>query len=119
MCWLCYTYGCDVSDKFTVTTVIQHYAEIRQIYIRTAVNRNRTLLFSLIYAACFSCVDLQNPEKIHIYIKVKSLPQEAVEMAQGGLGRLRPQISLTFGTTRVSLTHRLPLPPGESLVLIF
>jgi len=40
---------------------------------------------------------------IHTYIykeKVKVIPQQA-EVAQGGPGRLRPRISLTFGTTRV------------------
>ena len=43
-------------------------------------------------------------------------------MAQGVLGRLRPRIFLTFGTTRVAgrhLTHRPPLPQKKSLVLIF
>ena len=33
--------------------------------------------------------------------KVKFIPQQA-EVAQGVPGRLRPQISLTFGTTRVA-----------------
>jgi len=39
--------------------------------------------------------------KLHInHRKGKGLPQQA-EVAQGVLGRLRPQIFLTFGTTRV------------------
>ena len=48
--------------------------------------------------------------------KGKGLPQQA-EVAQGVLGRLRPRISLTFGTTRV--VGRQPyasaaFTPGES-----
>jgi hypothetical protein len=34
--------------------------------------------------------------------KGKGHPQQAVEMAQGGPGRLRPRIISTFGTTRVA-----------------
>jgi hypothetical protein len=55
--------------------------------------------------------------KINV-IKGKGLPQEA-EVAQGVPGRLRSRIFLTLGTTRVSLTHRPPLPQEKSLVLIF
>ena len=35
-----------------------------------------------------------------VHVKVKFIPQQA-EVAQGVLGRLRPRIFLTFGTTRV------------------
>jgi hypothetical protein len=35
-----------------------------------------------------------------VKVKVKVIPQQA-EVAQGVLGRLRPRIFLTFGTTRV------------------
>jgi hypothetical protein len=42
-------------------------------------------------------------------VKGKGLPQQA-EVAQGVLGRLRPQIFLTFGTTRV--VGRQPYVPA-------
>jgi len=42
-------------------------------------------------------------------VKVKVIPQQA-EVAQGVPGRLRPRISLTFGTTRV--TDRQPYAPA-------
>ena len=42
-------------------------------------------------------------------LKGKDLPQEA-EVAQGDPGRLRPRISLTFGTTRV--VDRQPYAPA-------
>jgi hypothetical protein len=53
--------------------------------------------------------------------KGKGLPQQA-EVAQGVPGRLRPQIFLTFGTTRV--VGRQPYAPtaitqNKSLVIIF
>ena len=44
-----------------------------------------------------------------VYGKGKGLPQQA-EVAQRGPGRLRPQIFLTFGTTRV--VGRQPCAPA-------
>jgi hypothetical protein len=50
----------------------------------------------------------------------KGLPQQA-EVAQGGPGRLRPRIFLTFGTTRVvgHLYAPAPFTPGEIPVTCF
>jgi len=42
-------------------------------------------------------------------VKVKGLPHQA-EVTQGGPGRLRPRIFLTFGTTRV--VGRQPYAPA-------
>ena len=58
----------------------------------------------MVHVACF-CMLIWNICKI----KVKVIPQQAV-VAQGVLGRLRPQIFLTFGTTRV--VGRQPYAPA-------
>ena len=58
---------------------------------------------------CISLPDDGQHVRLKQAIKCKGLPQQT-EVAQGVLGRLRPRIFLTFGTTRV--VGRQPYTPA-------
>ena len=68
-----------------------------------------TYTYIIIYIHIYTHTHTHTHTHTYIYKKVKVIPQQA-EVAQGVLGRLRPLIFLTFGTT--SVVGRQPYAPA-------